>query len=66
MQHLPAHGVTLGLVGVQQIPTAPTGHRGREFPAEVGRILDAVFMPWPPAGEWQCAASPARKTRAVR
>mmetsp|Transcript_65425 Transcript_65425/g.200382 ORF Transcript_65425/g.200382 Transcript_65425/m.200382 type:complete len:220 (+) Transcript_65425:297-956(+) len=33
------------------------------FHAKFAASCKPVFMPWPPAGEWQCAASPARYTR---
>ena len=35
-------------------------------PANDGVDTRPVFMPWPPAGLWICAASPSRKARPLR
>src|ERR1700678_3755206 len=58
-------GQTLGLVGIEHRVGA-TPRDMCELPAEVIGILPPRIEPWPPAGGWRCAASPARNTRPTR
>ena len=47
-------------------PSAAPSATRASFQARLLASIIPVFRPWPPAGEWMCAASPANSTRPRR
>ena len=66
-EHVGGDGQPLLLVRVEQGRGAPSPRStAPSFQPRLYASWTLVLRPWPPAGEWTCAASPARKTRPAR